>query len=160
MSCALIWGAAGQPGVSHSQLLSWDGSRSLPGKGEVQEDLSTPYPLPHLNKSPFGLGSGQAQAEVLWGDRSAHTAWAAVPHLLWGEGALGQADTFPCSLGLACRPQLVSAKLTHPCCNCTENYLLLQDLYILISMVWCVMCGYKWAHSESSFCHCFEPLCP
>lgn len=33
------------------------------------------------------------------------------------------------------RPQLGSAELAHPCCNCAENYLLVQDLYILISMV-------------------------
>lgn len=77
-----------------------------------------------------------------------------------GKGLWGRAETSSCSLGLACRPRLVSAELTHPRRNCAENYLLLQDLYILISMVWCVMCGYKWAHSESSFYYCFEPLRP
>lgn len=121
--------------------------------------MSTPCPLITWTRAPLGWALDR-HTQRCWGDCSVHTAWAVAPHLLWGRGALGQAETSSCSLGLACRPQMVSAELTHPCCNCNENYLLLQDLYILISMAWYVMCGYRWAHSQSSFCYCFEPLRP
>lgn len=149
------WAAAPQSGVSHSRLLSWHGGRRLlPTKGEVQEDLCLRLAPSSLEQQFVALWVG------LWTGTSRDAGLlavprAAVPHLLWGKEAPSQAET-SCRLGLACRPQLVSAELAHPCCNCAENYPLGQDLYILISIVWCGVCGYNQSHSDSSFCYCFE----
>lgn len=151
------WGAAPQPGVSHSRRLPQNGGRRfLPTKGEVQED--TCRHLVFLTwttaRGPLGWALGRRRQRC-WAVSAAHVARAAVPHLLRGKEARGQAET-SCSPGLACRPQLVSAELAHPRCNCVENYLLAQDLYVLISVVWCGVCGYNRSHSKSSFCYRFE----
>lgn len=147
------WAAAPQSGMSHSRLLSWHGGRrSLPTKGEVQQDMCLLLAPSSLEQQLMTLWVG------LWtgaGRDAGLLAWAAVPHLLLGKEALGQAET-SCRLGLACRPQLVFAEWAHPCSDSAENYPLVQDLYILISIVWCGVCGYNRSHSESSFCYCFE----
>lgn len=148
-SCTPVWGVPLMAAV----LKWWQEVAHNQEKG-ARGHVSVPCPFLTWTTAhgPLGRALGKCRQRC-WAVSTVHVAWAAVPHLLRGKEALGQAESSS-RLGLACRPRLGSAELAHPCCNCTENYLLVQDLYILISMV----CGYNRSRSKSSFCYCFERL--
>lgn len=152
-SCTPVWGVLLMAAVlTQRQEVAPNQGRGA--RGQV------PVPCPFLTWAlacgPLCWALGRRRQRC-WAVGPVSAGWAAVPHLLQGEEALGQAET-SCGLGLACRPLLGSAELAHPLCNWAQYYLLVQDLYILINRPRCGVCGCNRSHSESSFCYCFERL--
>ena len=100
-SCTPVWGVP-----LTAAVLKWQQEVAPnPGRGaRGHASASCPFLTWTTARGPLGWALDRCRQRC-WAVTTARAAWAAVPHLLRGKEAPGQAET-SCRLGLACRPQL------------------------------------------------------